>query len=67
MKKNGSVDGLIGSLPPIYVYDHLVHMSNGKAYRVYRQGSDGAVIRYMVSQGFNAQDIVKIEMVPPKK
>jgi hypothetical protein len=55
------------SLKPIYIYDHLVHMKNGKAYRVYRCGSDRAVYAYMRSQGFDTKEIVRIDLVTPKK
>ena len=54
------------SLQPIYTHDHIVHMSNGKAYRVYRCGSHAAVYQYMRSQGFDAKEIVQIDLVAPK-
>ena len=55
------------SLKPIYIYDHIVHMQNGKAYRVYRCNSDNAVHEYMRSQGFDTKEIVRIDLVTPKK
>ena len=55
------------SLKPIYIYDHLVHMKNGKAYRVYRCGSDRAVYEYMRSQGFDTKEIVKVDLIPKKQ
>ena len=54
------------SLKPIYTHDHVVHMKNGKAYRVYRCGSDRAVYEYMRSQGFDTKEIVKIDLVAKK-
>ena len=53
------------SLPPIYTHDHVVHMSNGKAYRVYRCGSHRAVYAYMRSQGFDTKEIVRIDLAAP--
>ena len=66
MQKSFSVKSFTGSLPPIYTHDHIVHMKNGKAYRVYRCGSDGAVYRYMRSQGFDTTQIVRIDLAEPK-
>lgn len=66
MEKSVSVNSFLGSLPPVYVYDHLVRMQNGKAYRVYGCGSDRAVYQYMRSQGFNTKEIVRIDLVDPK-
>jgi len=54
------------SLKPVYIHDHLVHMKNGKAYRVYRCGSDRAVYEYMSSNGFDTKEIVRIDIVAPK-
>ena len=61
-----SVAQFTKSLPPIYTHDHIVHMNNGKAYRVYRQASDYAVHEYMRSQGFDPKNIVRIDLVPAK-
>ena len=54
------------SLQPIYTHNHVVYMKNGKAYNVYRCGSDRAVYEYMRSQGFDTKEIVKIDIVSPK-
>ena len=67
MRESVSVDSFIGSLPPIYTHDHIVHMKNGKAYRVYRCGSDRAVYEYMRSQGFDTKEIVRVDLVAPKR
>lgn len=66
MRESVSVDSFIGSLPPIYTHDHIVHMKNGKAYRVYRCGSDRAVYAYMRSQGFDTKEIVRVDITPKK-
>lgn len=66
MEKSTSVNSFIRSLPPVYTHDNIVHMKNGKAYRVYRCGSLGAVYRYMRSQGFDTNDIVRVDLVPAK-
>lgn len=42
-------------------------MKNGKAYRVYRCGSDRAVYQYMRSQGFDTKEIVRVDLVAPKR
>ena len=63
MRESVSVDNFIGSLPPVYTHDHIVHMKNGKAYRVYRCSSDRAVYEYMSSNGFDTKEIVKIDIV----
>lgn len=67
MEKSVSVDSVIGSLPRICTHDNLVHMSNGKIYRVYRCSCDREVYEYMRSVGFDTKEIVKIELVPPKQ
>jgi hypothetical protein len=67
MRESVSVDSFIGSLPPIYTHDHIVHMKNGKTYRVYRCGSDRAVYEYMRSQGFDTKEIVRVDLVAPKR
>lgn len=67
MRKSVSVNSFIGSLPPIYTHDHIVHMRDGKAYRVYRQSSDYGVYEYMRSQGFDPKNIVRIDLVPCKR
>jgi hypothetical protein len=41
-------------------------MKNGKAYRVYRCGSDRAVYAYMRSQGFDTKEIVRVDITPKK-
>jgi hypothetical protein len=41
-------------------------MKNGKAYRVYRCGSDRAVYAYMRSVGFDTKEIVRIDLVAKK-
>lgn len=66
MEKSVSVNGFIGSLPPIYVHDHLVRMKNGKAYRVYRCSCDREVYEYMRSKGFDTKEIVSVDLVAPK-
>jgi hypothetical protein len=65
-RKKMNIKTFTESLKPIYIYDHLVHMKNGKAYRVYRCGSDRAVYEYMRSQGFDTKEIVKIDLVAKK-
>lgn len=60
------INTLIKSLPKVYTHDHIVHMSNGKAYRVYRCGSDAAVYNYMRREGFDTKQIVRIDLVPAK-
>lgn len=66
MEKSTTVNSFIRSLPPVYTHDNVVHMKNGKSYRVYRCGSLGAVYRYMRSQGFDTNDIVRVDLVPAK-
>lgn len=66
-KKKMNIKTFTKSLKPIYIYDHIVHMKNGKAYRVYRCSSDNAVHEYMRSKGFDTKDIVRIDLVTPKK
>ena len=66
MRKSVSVQNFTKSLQPIFTHDHIVHMNNGKAYRVYRQASDYAVHEYMRSQGFDPKNIVRIDLVPAK-
>lgn len=66
MQKSVSVNSFTKSLKPIYIYDHLVHMSNGKAYRVYRCGCDREVYEYMRSVGFDTKEIVRIDLVAKK-
>ncbi|NDH09425.1 MAG: hypothetical protein EBY16_07420 [Gammaproteobacteria bacterium] len=66
-KKKMNIKTFTKSLKPIYIYDHIVHMQNGKAYRVYRCNSDNAVHEYMRSQGFDTKEIVRIDLVTPKK
>lgn len=61
-----SVAQFTSSLPPIFTHDHVVHMKDGKAYRVYRQSSDYGVYEYMRSQGFDTKDIARIDLVPAK-
>lgn len=65
-RKKMNIKTFTESLKPIYIYDHLVHMKNGKAYRVYHCGSDRAVYAYMRSQGFDTKEIVKIDLVAKK-
>jgi hypothetical protein len=62
-----SVAQFTKSLPPIYTHDHIVHMKDGKAYRVYRQASNYGVHEYMRSQGFDPKNIVRIDLVPSKR
>ena len=65
-RKKMNIKSFTDSLQPIYTHDHIVHMSNGKAYRVYRCDSDRAVYAYMRSQGFDNKKIVRIDLVAPK-
>lgn len=55
------------SLPRIYTHDHIVHMQNGDAYRVYRCSCDREVYEYMRSKGFNTKEIVRVDLVASKK
>jgi hypothetical protein len=65
-RKKMNIKTFTESLKPIYTHDHVVHMKNGKAYRVYRCGSDRAVYEYMRSVGFDTKEIVKIDLVAKK-
>jgi hypothetical protein len=65
-RKKMNIKTFTESLQPIYIHDHMVHMKNGKAYRVYRCGSDRAVYEYMRSVGFDTKEIVKIDLVAKK-
>jgi len=67
MRESVSVDSFIGSLPPIYTHDHIVRMANGKAYRVTRCGSDAAVYAHMRRHGFDTKEIVRVDLVAPKR
>ena len=65
-RKKMNIKTFTESLKPVYTHDHVVHMKNGKAYRVYRCGSDRAVYEYMRSVGFDTKEIVKIDLVAKK-
>lgn len=66
MKKSVSVKSFTRSLPPIYTHDFIVRMKDGKAYRLYRCGSDRQAYEYMRSQGFDTKEIVRVDIAPKK-
>jgi hypothetical protein len=63
MEKITNVNEMLATLPKITTHDHAVTMVNGKRYRVYGCFNHAQVYKYMRSQGFNAKDIVSVDLI----